>query len=156
MMNRKEFYEYVKDNVKEYLPESYRDAEIKLQEVEKNNGLKLTGITIPNGNQRIVPTVYLDSLYQEYINGKDVDSCVGDVADMRIEAQGKAEFCDMGVPDILDYEKMKDKLQVRICDKEWNTDRLADKVVTEHGDFAAYYAVNLEENGEGKIGRAHV
>ena len=146
MMNRKEFYEYVKDNVKEQLPESYRDAEIKLQEVEKNNGLKLTGITIPNGNQRIVPTVYLDSLYQEYINGKDVDSCVGDVADMRIEAQGKAEFFDMGVPDILDYEKMKDKLQMRICDKEWNTDRLADKVVTEHGDFAAYYAVNLEEN----------
>ena len=149
MMNRKEFYEYVKDNVKEYLPESYKDAEIKLQEVEKNNGLKLTGITIPNGDQRIVPTVYLDSLYQEYINGKDVDSCVGDVADMRIEAQGKAEFFDMGVPDILDYEKMKDKLQMRICDKEWNTDRLADKVVTEHGDFAAYYAVNLEENGEG-------
>ena len=61
MMNRKEFYEYVKDNVKEYLPESYKDAEIKLQEVEKNNGLKLTGITIPNGDQRIVPTVYLDS-----------------------------------------------------------------------------------------------
>lgn len=49
MMNRKEFYEYVKNNVKEYLPESYKDAEIKLQEVEKNNGLKLTGITIPNG-----------------------------------------------------------------------------------------------------------
>ena len=48
MMNRKEFYEYVKDNVKEYLPESYKDAEIKLQEVEKNNGLKLTGITIPS------------------------------------------------------------------------------------------------------------
>jgi hypothetical protein len=41
MMNRKEFYEYVKDNVKEYLPESYKDAEIKLQEVEKNNGLNL-------------------------------------------------------------------------------------------------------------------
>ena len=68
---------------------------------------------------------------------------------MRIEAQGKAEFLDMGVPDIFDYEKMKDKLQVRICDKEWNSDRLADKVVTEHGDFAAYYAVNLEENREG-------
>ena len=149
MMNRKEFYEYVKDNVKAYLPKSYEEGEIKLQEVEKNNGLKLTGITIPNGDQRIVPTVYLDSLYQEYINGKDVDSCVGDVADMRIEAQGKAEFFDMGVPDIFDYEKMKDKLQMRICDKEWNTDLLADKVVTEHGDFAAYYAVNLEENREG-------
>ncbi len=106
MMNRKEFYEYVKDNVKEYLPESYKDAEIKLQEVEKNNGLKLTGITIPNGDQRIVPTVYLDSLYQEYIHGKDVDSCVGDVADMRIEAQGKAEFFDMGVPEQIQADAM--------------------------------------------------
>lgn len=151
MMNRKEFYEYVKDNVKEYLPASYQDAEIKVQEVVKNNGLKLTGITIPKGDQRTVPTVYLDSLYQKYVNGKDADSCVGDVADMRIEAQDKAEFIDIGLPDILDYEKMKDKLQMRICDREWNKERLADKVVTEHGDFAAYYAVNVEEN-EGGIG----
>ena len=149
MMNRKEFYEYVKDNVKEYLPASYQDAEIKLQEVVKNNGVKLTGIAIPKGEQRTVPTVYLDSLYQEYANGKDADSCVGDVADMRIEAQDKAEFIDMGVPDIFDYEKMKGKLQVRICDREWNEERLTDKVVTEHGDFAAYYAVNLKENEEG-------
>lgn len=149
MMNRKEFYEYVKDNVKEYLPESYKDAEIKLQEVEKNNGLKLTGITIPNGDQRIVPTVYLDSLYQEYVNGKDVDSCVGDVADIYIEAQDKADFIKMGVPDIFDYEKMKEKLQVRICDREWNEERLTDKVVTEYGDFAAYYAVNLKEDEDG-------
>ena len=149
MMNRKEFYEYVKDNVKEYLPESYKDAEITLQEVEKNNGLKLTGITIPNGDQRIVPRVYLDSFYLEYVIGKDVDSCVGDVVDMYIEAQDKAEFIKMGVPDIFDYEKMKEKLQVRICDQEWNEERLADKVIMEHGDFAAYYAVNLEENGEG-------
>ena len=110
---------------------------------------KLTGITIPKGEQRTVPTVYLDSLYQEYANGKDADSCVGDVADMRIEAQDKAEFIDMGVPDIFDYEKMKGKLQVRICDREWNEERLIDKVVTEHGDFAAYYAVNLKENEEG-------
>lgn len=148
MMNRKEFYEYVKDNVKEYLPESYKDAEITLQEVEKNNGLKLTGITIPNGDQRIVPRVYLDSFYLEYVIGKDVDSCVGDVVDMYIEAQDKAEFIKMGVPDIFDYEKMKEKLQVRICDQEWNEERLADKVITEHGDFTAYYAVNLKENEE--------
>lgn len=43
---------------------------------------------------------------------------------------------------------MKEKLQVRICDQEWNEERLADKVITEHGDFAAYYAVNLKENEE--------
>ena len=151
MMNRKEFYEYVKDNVKDYLPDSYQNGEIRIEEVAKNNGLRLTGISIPQGDQRAVPMVYLDSLYMEYVNGKNLDSCVGDVADMRIEVQDKAAFINMGLPDILDYEKMKDKLQVRICDREWNEERLADKVVTEHGDFAAYYAVNVEEN-EGGIG----
>ena len=43
MMNRKEFYEYVKNNVKEYLPESYKDAEIKLQEVEKSKAWTADG-----------------------------------------------------------------------------------------------------------------
>ena len=38
---------------------------------------------------------------------------------------------------------------MRICDREWNEERLADKVVTEHGDFDAYYAVNLKENENG-------
>ena len=61
MMNRKEFYEYVKDNVKAYLPKSYEEGKIKLQEVEKNNGLKLTGITIPNGDQRIPSTTKISS-----------------------------------------------------------------------------------------------
>ena len=39
MMNRKEFYEYVKDNVKDYLPDSYQNGEISIEEVAKNNGL---------------------------------------------------------------------------------------------------------------------
>ena len=36
MMNRKEFYEYVKDNVKDYLPDSYQNGEIRIEEVVKN------------------------------------------------------------------------------------------------------------------------
>ena len=71
MMNRKEFYEYVKDNVKDYLPDSYQNGEIRIEEVAKNNGLRLTGISIPQGDQRAVPMVYLDSLYMEYVNGKN-------------------------------------------------------------------------------------
>lgn len=148
-MNRKEFYEYIKNNVKNYLPQTYENAEIKLQEIAKNNGVNLTAITIPEGTQRAVPSIYLDSMYQDYLNGKPLDSCVGDVADMRIELQDMAAYVNLGLPDIRNYEEMKDKLQVRICDPEWNKDRLADKVYTEHGDFAAYYTINLEEDQHG-------
>jgi hypothetical protein len=147
MMNRKDFFEYVKDNVKDYLPASFADAQIKLQEVVKNNDQVLTGILIPDENSNIVPTIYLNNLYEQYQDGKDLDACVGDVADIRIEHTGP-DF-DVNINELLDYENIRYKLQMRICDPELNQERLAGKVMTMHGDFAAYYTVNISENENG-------
>lgn len=147
MMNRNDFFEYVKNNVTDYLPERFVDAQIQLQEVTKKNGLTLTGVTIPMVGTNIAPTIFLDSLYQEYCSGKNLDSCVGDVADILIEDLDMD--LSFNVNRLLDYENMKEKLQVRICDPEKNGEWLADKAVTMHGDFAAYYTVNLSENEDG-------
>ena len=93
-MNRKEFYEYIKNNVKNYLPQTYENAEIKLQEIAKNNGVNLTAITIPEGTQRAVPSIYLDSMYQDYLNGKPLDSCVGDVGRHENRVAGYGSVCE--------------------------------------------------------------
>lgn len=147
MMNKREFYDYVKDNVKEYLPESYANSKITLQETIKDNDQKLTGICIPEGDSNIVPNIYLDDLYQKYLDGKNLDSCVGDVADRRIEYHEPGFDWDVNM--LLDYSSIKDKLQMRICDPDLNRERLEGKAVTRHGDFAAYYTVNLSEGKEG-------
>lgn len=147
MMNRKEFFEYVKDNVKEYLPDSFADSNIRLQQVGKHNGLTLTALLIPEKGKDVVPTVYLDSFYQSYCNGRALNACVGDVADQRIEYIDHE--LDINVNNVFDYDYVKDKLQVRICEPEMNQERLEGKVVTMHGDFAAYYAINFFENEEG-------
>lgn len=149
MLNRTEFYEYIKENVKNYLPQTYENADIKIMNVPKNNDITLTAISIPEGIQKAVPSVYLDPVYQNYLKGRPLDICVGDVADRRIELQDMAAYVNLGLPDIRNYEEMKNKLQVRICDPDWNKERLEDKVVTEHGDFVAYYMINLEENRHG-------
>ena len=147
MMNRKDFFEYVKDNLKEYLPEKYADANIHLQEVVKKNGLTLTAVIIPEKDSNITPNVYLDSFYQEYRNGKNPDACVGDVADLWIEQMDTDLNVD--VNGMMDYGSVRDKLQIRMCDPEKNREWLEDKAVTMHGDFAAYYTVNLSENEDG-------
>ena len=147
MMNRKDFFEYVKENVQDYLPDSFAGASIRLEEVAKENGLTLTALVIPEEGKALTPTVYLDSFYQEYQNGKPLDACVGDVADKRIEFADHE--MDVNINGILDYDYVKDKLQVRICEPEMNQERLEGKVVTMHGDFAAYYTVNLTENEDG-------
>ena len=41
MLNFKEFQEYIKSNVKDYLPESYKDADIQFTDVVKNNDVPL-------------------------------------------------------------------------------------------------------------------
>ena len=109
MMNRKDFFEYVKHNVTDYLPEKFADAQVQLQEVTKKNGLTLTGVVIPVEETNITPTIYLDSFYQEYCNGKNLDSCVGDVADIWIENMDTDLSVD--VNRIMDYGNIKNKLQ---------------------------------------------
>ena len=41
MMNFKEFQNYIKDNIKEYLPGSYENADISFNEQIRNNDIHL-------------------------------------------------------------------------------------------------------------------
>lgn len=147
MMSRKDFFEYVKEHVGEYLPEKYADIQVQLQEVAKRNGQTLTALVIPEEGSNILPNVYLDPYYQDYTEGKALDDCVGDVADTWIEKRDTELNVDVNT--LFDYGSVKDKLQVRLCDPDKNGEWLADKAVTMHGDFAAYYTVNLSENEDG-------
>lgn len=146
-MNRKEFYDYVKDHIKEFLPKSFENADVQLYEVTKLNGLPLTSLVIPVEGSNVIPNIYLDFFYQDYLAGKDPDICTGDVADFLIEKMDVVP--SVNVNDFLDYENVKEKLQVRICDVEANREWLQDKAHTIHGDFAAFYTINLQENADG-------
>ena len=148
MMNRKEFQQYLADNVRDYLPNSYADAEVTFNEVIKNNDTHLTGISIKRADDVVVPNIYIENFWQEYQAGKDIDHIVGDIADMRIEYETPIVGKDIAAR-IADYEAVKGNLQIRLCDTKENQDRLADLVHTEHSDFSAIYYVNLQENAEG-------
>lgn len=146
MMNQKDFYEYIKDNVKNYLPPSFDNAKIELTETIKVNDVKLTSINIVKPGERICPAVYLNSIYDQYQGGKDLDRCVGDVADCRIEYDDPDFIPD--ISKLMDYENVKENLQVRICDPELNQERLNRMVHSIQGDYAAIYYVNLTEDDE--------
>lgn len=146
MMNRKDFYEYIKDNVKNYLPPAFENAKIELTETIKVNDVKLTSINIVRPGEHICPAIYLNGIYDQYREGKDLDSCVGDVADYRIEYDDPDLIPD--ISKLIDYENVKGKLQVRICDPELNQERLNKLVHNIRGDYAAIYYVNLNNEEE--------
>lgn len=147
MLNRKEFFDYVKNHVKDYLPPSYDNAKVSINKEVKQNDVIKYSILIRKEHEKATPSVYLDQIYRDYRRGKDLDTCVGDVADARIEKDGLDE--DRVTSIITNYEEVKERLSVRICDPDFNEERLIGKVHTRQGDFVATYAVNLSENTEG-------
>lgn len=70
MMNFKEFQNYIKDNIKEYLPGSYENAHISFNEQIKNNDIHLTGITIRRENEMTAPNIYLNDFFEWLTEGE--------------------------------------------------------------------------------------
>jgi len=55
--------------VKEMLEQCYKDSKLRINEVTKNNCLKLMGITIMD-NKSIATTIYINDYYKQYQTGK--------------------------------------------------------------------------------------
>lgn len=147
MLSQKEFYDYVKDNIKDYLPDSYKDAAVTLEETIKNNDIKLTGIRIERPGDEVVPRIYLDGLYSAYRDGNSLESCIKEAADMC--AEHEPLVLNPSTDRISDYSAVKNNLQIRLCDPEINQKRLEGMVYTMHGDFAATYHVVVGQSEEG-------
>ena len=146
MMTRNEFYDYVKDNVKDYLPPSFQDAEISLMKVTKQNDQTLTGISIRRDGEQIVPNLYLEPYYKDYCAGEDPDKLVGAVADQRIEYDKEEIPEEFKI--VSDYENVKDRIQIVLCDPEMNQERLKNKPSKQFGEFTATYQVMLRADEE--------
>ena len=146
MLNFKEFQEYIKSNVKDYLPENYKDADIQFTDVVKNNDVHLTGVLIKKENETLTPNIYINELYEKYSRGMNLDEIVGDIADLRIEHDPPEEAQSIGSI-FTNYEMVKQRLEIHLCDMELNRDKLKNQVYTEQGDFAATYHIKIGGDG---------
>lgn len=149
MKNRNEFFEYVKENVKEYLPPAFEKAQISVEELRKGNDRISHVLTIPFPEAEVRVNIGMDGFYQCYQDGQGLDDCVGDIADLCIAYKDMENV--KGIVDVPDYEEIKGRLTIRLCDPELNQKYLEDKIYTRHGDFAAVYRVVIPKSEEDTI-----
>lgn len=148
MMNRDEFFEAVKEQVKEYLPAEYQDASVELVQKVKNNDQMLMGISIRKVDENIVPNIYLDGYFEAYRNGDlSMETVLQAVSRDRQTYDGKG--MEGITEELIRYDSIRGKLQVRLCDPEKNKARRGELVSTVQGDFSAVYYVNLFETEQG-------
>ncbi len=144
-MNYAEFKTYIEENIKEVLPPKYAECDIKINEVTKNNET-LDGLTILSPDSNISPTIYLNSFYEDYQNGQDIDTIMNRIADTRVEHEVSQNF---DINSITNWENVKDKLSTRLLGTEDNSELLANRPHQLMDDLAVTYCILLGTDEQG-------
>lgn len=140
-----EFTEYVKNNIREYLPESYANAKIQIQQTIKGNDRVLDSLTVQREGEDFAVAIHLNSLEQEYQNGESMHEIMNQVADQCLQG----EELPFNRREFLDYDSVKDHVTIKMCDPENNVKYLEQYAHKNCGTLTALYNVTLEQNGFG-------
>lgn len=148
------FLDYVKNNIKNYLPEKYAGHEVRLHQSVKNNDILLDSIMIQEPGNPLIPNIYLNPFYEHYQEGVSMEDIMKEIARVRMEAepQNEVEF-----PDLRQFHKVKDSIYCRLVNLENNMERLQAMPFTPIDDLAVTYHILVSSQGEeiGSIALSH-
>ena len=149
MLSFEEFQDYCKEHILERLPEWYADARVSVNEMTKNNGKVLTGLTILPEGENISPNVYLDGFYKDYQHGIDLDDVMDEIADVYLNGMKPAEEMGDIAQKFKDVEFVKDRIIMVAVNREKNAKLLETVPHTNHEDLALIYKVLISREDAG-------
>ena len=142
-----DFCEKVKFKLQELVEEG---TAVRIQKVLKNNNVVRYAAIISEKDSMISPSIYLENYYSDYINGTSLSSICEDVIDMHNRHKGGVSF---DLENYYDFEYVKDKLYIKVINKDKNKEFLQDIPYEEFLDLALICYISLEEaeNGQATI-----
>lgn len=103
----------VRDEVQEM---AGRSCKVQIKDVKKNNGVVLRGLTVMQDSSNVSPTIYLNSYYEAYIEGRAaLLDVVNDVMDT-YQRNKVNQSVDMRY--FLDYERVRDSVVYKLINTE--------------------------------------
>lgn len=152
----KVFAENVTQQIKDYLPEEYRDVECKVTEQQKNNGKALTGILLKMPGQKIAPIVYMEPFYNQIRKGEPLDQIMNHIADVCRQAMSVRELPEN--LDFTEYDSIKDYLTIQVINTKANQQILPQIIHKEMEDLSVICRLEfplLTGDGNGSIKVTH-
>ena len=147
-LNYEEFKERIKDDIKDYMDEKYKDCEVVIRKVNKTNrevdGLNM--LDIP-GLKNATPTLYVNDLYEKYEKTGDYE----EIARMAAETMeyGIKSFNSQIKEECLDTSKLKYKVFFSLINAEQNRELLNTVPHREFEDLAIVYRWNIGSDSMG-------
>ena len=142
------FTTLVREEVERRTGDNYR---VRLNDVRKNNGVVLRGLTVMQDDSNISPTIYLNNYYEEYANGRaTLVNVVNDVMDT-YHRNKVNQSVDMRY--FLNYESVQQRIIYKLVNTEKNRELLEDVPHIEFLDLSIVFQcmVAQEEFGTASI-----
>ena len=138
-------------NVKKELDTMMPECEVMINDVVKNNGVTFKGVVIHRKGSSISPQIYLEKYYEEYQNGKKIDSICTEIID--IYRQNNIETPDINTLQFTEFKNVKDKICFRLVNAQKNQELLCKVPHRKMLDLAVIYCINADvrENLNGSI-----
>lgn len=113
-MKYDEFKSYVVNAVKDMMEPG---TEVSVNEVQKNNGVVLDGLSILRPGEKASPVLYLQEYYNEVSRG---DSSAAEAAEKIIRMYNEHKTDYFGVEQLVDFEKVRSQLYPKIVNRSRN------------------------------------
>ena len=139
-------YENFKESLLAGIKNFYGDeVEIKFERVLKNNGQYYNGVRIAYKDfEKIVPVIYIDEIYDEYLNGDlSMKKCVLKVCKLREDSECTEELLAYA-EQLMQWETVRDKVYPVLISLEQNQELLQSLVYTKVLDLAVTYVVRVK------------
>lgn len=140
-MEYEEFVQQVLDRIKDFLPDQYAGADISLIQKVKVNDIVHDGLVIQTPENDIMPAIYLNSFYEGYQYGWDMESILQRIADAW-EDSLKQESVDLSAKGF-EFGQVKDRITCSLVNIESNSLFLADRPYTRMEDLAVVYDIHM-------------
>lgn len=127
----------ITDSVKEKMGNGYN---ITTQDITKNNGLILKGLLIRKEDEKICPTIYLNSFVDDYLNNVPLEKIVDHI--IHIYQENKTDNFDISA--FFDFDKVKDKIIYQLINTSKNTDLLKDIPSIPYLDLSIIFKVLVD------------
>ncbi len=126
------------------------NSEVLIQNVRKNNGVVLTGVSIFSKDRNMSPTIYLEGSYEQYLEGEDMEEIVKELHACYTENCPENAF---DTDFFIDYELVRERIAYRLVNREKNADFLKEVPFIPYLDMAIIFFCKIEheELGSGMI-----
>ena len=151
MENIKEFMEMAKTEILSYLPDNLvKELTVEDNRVVKMNDQILYGLTMRKHDQEQAPTIYMNDIYERYMNGESLKALMAETVHqyLGVIAVPPPEITNMD----LSFENIKDNLTLKIVEIKRNHEYLSEVSYIKMGNgFAAVCDITLADGDGGQL-----